>query len=95
MAPAGLKVPRMTLQKSPSKSVSNTGGVRIRRLLSSEYQTPMVTEREGAKLFHSRVMSMPEYTDEGVGDLVEDAFISSPLTDNGERIDKDRVRRIL
>ncbi len=97
MAPAGLKVPQMTLQKSRSKSVSNTGGGRIRRLLSGEYQTPMVTGR-GAKLFHSRMMSMPEYTEsllihEGVGDLVEDAF--SPLTDYGERIDKDRVRRTI
>ena len=96
LGPGLMSAPQMAVPKTRSKStstISATGGVvSIPRLLCG-YQA-----REKAKLYHSRMMSLPECADSilGRGDLVEDAFVASPLLlDYSERVDDDRVRRAI
>lgn len=97
--PLGQSLPHPQMQKARSKSLSTTStsgaSVNIQQLLGS--QTPR-------EKFHPRMMSLPDCvaTDsflekEGGSDLVEDAFVSSPLlTSYSEREDdEDRVRRSL
>lgn len=103
LGPGLLSVPHtMPVQKTRSKSTSTTnttgGNTRLQKLLSG-YPAPLLLNKDGGKKYlHSRMMSLPEYTDsflggEGRGDLVEDAFVASPLlVDYGERVDEDRVR---
>lgn len=97
--PGMVSAPQIAVPKTRSKSTSASsasgGVVSIPKLLCG-YQT-----REKAKLYHSRMMSLPECADsfldkEGHGDLVEDSFVTSPLLlDYSDRVDEDRVRAIM
>ncbi len=57
--------------------------------------------RGKASMYHSRMMSLPECTNsilgkEMGGDVVEDAFVASPLLfDYSERVDEERVRSVV
>lgn len=94
------KSPKMphatTLPKTRSKSTNSatgTAGLNIQRLLSS-YQSSRILQKD--KHCHSRMVSLPEYTDSYLRrDLVEDAFASSPLLIGYGGKDEDRVRRSL
>ena len=95
LGPGLMSVPQIAMTKTrskPTSTVSSTGGVMsIPRILCG------CQARAKSNLYHSRMMSVPESTDsfmgkERGGDLVEDAFVASPLLlDYTERLDEDRV----
>ena len=95
-----LSVPQVMIQKTRSKSASATSSgnnMSIRKILSGSILNSKDVER--MKMLHSHTMSLPEYADsllmqEGLGELVEDTFVSSPLPDYGERVEEERVSRI-
>lgn len=102
LGPGLLSAPHVMaqMQKGRSKSLSTAstsgGGMNIQRLLNS--QPPVLRKPD---YFRCHMMSFPDCADSYLGkevgrDLVEDAFVSSPLmTDYSENGDEDRVRRSL
>lgn len=94
-------MPHTSSQKMRSKSASTSSGSGGNASMQKFLNTSLVSSKEGGKqkFFRSHYVSLPEYADSYLGrecqlqgDLVEDAFVSSPLLmDYGERVE-DRVR---
>lgn len=103
LSQAHLSIPQVMAQKIRSKSVTSAsigGNMSIQKILSGCCQTPltdMSKDGDKSRLFHSRMMSLPECSDPLLvrdgGELVEDAFLSSPLADYGERIEEEKVKQ--
>lgn len=94
-----------SLQKKHSKPVSTSSGSGGNMSMSKLMSTSLLSkETPRQKYLQSQYVScIPDYADSYLGredqfqsDLVEDAFVSSPLlVDYGERVDEDQVSRVV